>query len=353
MSKVNLFLQVYGELGIPIHSRELVSEYLKLNKDISITPIAPGQPNSIPSELRPLLKAPDINYPAFVFWYPQSFEQLVGVFPKTIGYYIFEYTNIPKEYVAIINQLDVICTASEWGRGVLKANGVTTKIEVVPGGVNTKKFNKTLRKKYTNGEQFIFGHVGKLENRKNTELLIESFLSKFKGNDKVKLLLSITNPHIKENPKDIIETKFGKHSNIEFVPFIDDIRNFYKRIHCAVFPTNAEGIGLPIVEAMACGIPTITSFNSGITEYATEENAILLIHLKKIPVYDEHFFPDAGQFGFWETPSQEELAQKMEDVFLDYDTYLKIGDNAADFMENKFSWKIAAEKLDSVIKNVT
>lgn len=350
--KINLFVQPYGDLGIPIHSRELLTEYLKINKDAVVCPIFNGNSSQLPSDIKSRMLKPNLNNPSFIFWYPDSFDQLTQVTDNVIGYYIFEYTNIPENYVASINKLKAICTASDWAAEVLKANGVITKIFVVPGGVNTLKYNKTIRRSApANDEPFVFGHIGKYENRKNTDLLVKCFLDKFNGNDKVKLLLSVTNPHVKEDSKTLLENKFGVHKNIEFVPFINDIRNFYKKIHCAVFPTNAEGIGLPIVEALACGIPTIVSYNSGIKQYINEDIAILLTDLKMIPVYDKNFFPNEGQFGFWESPKEEELSNKLAEVSSNYEEYLKIGDNAAVYMHEKFNWKIAADKLDEVLRN--
>jgi glycosyltransferase involved in cell wall biosynthesis len=51
------------------------------------------------------------------------------------------------------------------------------------------------------------------------------------------------------------------------VPF-DDLPLFYNAAHVFVFPSIFEGFGLPVVESMASGVPTITSLGSSLEEVA-------------------------------------------------------------------------------------
>jgi glycosyltransferase involved in cell wall biosynthesis len=52
-----------------------------------------------------------------------------------------------------------------------------------------------------------------------------------------------------------------------FVPF-HDLPIFYNAAEVFVFPSFFEGFGLPVVESMASGVPTITSFGSSLAEVA-------------------------------------------------------------------------------------
>ena len=45
-----------------------------------------------------------------------------------------------------------------------------------------------------------------------------------------------------------------------------DLRNLYARAACLVLPSLHEGFGLPVLEAMACGTPVITSSSSSLPE---------------------------------------------------------------------------------------
>ena len=341
----NLFLQLFGHAGIPCHSRELAKEFVKMHPHTNIISMMSGNSDLLEDSIKVHLRPPSPSAPTFMFEYPTRFQYLINNYTKKLGYYIFEFTNIPRNYVSILNQMDIICTASQWGLRVLTQNGVKTRIEVIRGGVDVCKFNISYRNNWDGNSEFVFGHLGKFECRKNTELLIRSFLKIFRLNHNVKLLLSVNNIFYQNNPKEYLERKYGCHKNIEYLPHLRDIRDFYKRIHCAVFPTNAEGIGLPIVESMACGIPTIASLNSGVTEYAQHSNAILLTQLKMVPVHDPIFFPELGAYGNWESPTEDELCEKMWFVFTSYGKALEVGNEAARFMNESFSWKQPAEKL--------
>jgi glycosyltransferase involved in cell wall biosynthesis len=293
----------------------------------------------------------DRNAPAICFWYPPMFDEVLGVYPKNIGYFIFEYTDIPKEWVDNMNQLDVVCTASKWGVEVLKKNGVTTKCVVVPGGVDTKIFYPANEKRNDGVTRFI--HVGKAETRKGTIELLQAFNKTFKGDRSVELTILIDNGNItsKSFLNKCVEEKLLIHpvDNIHPLSFIPDLASLYRQHDCGVFPSKAEGIGLPITEAMACGLPVISSNYSGMSEYMNEENAILLKNNSIAKIYDPKYFPVAGERGTWAMPSIDEIGEKMLWVKNNIEEARKIGFRASEDMK-KYSWEAAGKKfIDEVL----
>ncbi len=347
MKNLNFFLQPYGSLGIPNHSRDFARALAKVT-NLKLMPIVqkPAGNDSdydLDASLKSMFGKPSHDATSLMFWYPHTYWSALGGYPKNIGYYIFEYTKIPPQFVDSMQDLDGICTASKWGAKVLSENGVRCKIHVVPGGVSSK-FNSNGKK--LSSDVFRFLHIGKVEERKGTDLLLSAFNKAFEGNEKIRLTLSIDNPHINGfSAESYIKSKNIFHSNIDVIHHVDDIRKLYLTHHCAVFPTKAEGIGLPITEAMACGVPTIVSYNTGITEYANDKNAILLTRLKKVPVYDPHFFPQSGLYGEWESPTEDELIEKMKWVYENYEKAKEIGDYAEKWMGENFTWDQAADKF--------
>ena len=83
-----------------------------------------------------------------------------------------------------------------------------------------------------------------------------------------------------------------------------------------MLPTRGEGWGLPIVEAMAMGLPVIASNWSGNTEFMSQTNS-LLVDCEIIPVQqveNEMAFM-AGHY--WAQPSEEQTREYMRGLFDD------------------------------------
>lgn len=323
MLNLSFVSQFEGDLGIPIHAREFAHA---LDKRINVNRFQIGKPMK------------GLKSPIFTFWYPNTYSQ----YATDIGYFVFEYEIIPKSLISEINNLKAICTPSMWAKHILEKNNIHVPIHVIPGGVNGKSFNSKYKNLPT--DYFSFLHIGKAERRKGTRLLIESFNEAFKGDPKIQLTLSIDNPHIKDfSSREYLYNIKLKYpiTNITLFPHLSSIEMLYRTHHVAVFPTMAEGIGLPIVEAMACGMPVIVSNNTGITEYANDCNAILLKNLVKEPVYDPDFFPNSGEFGEWNSPTKEELIEKMLWVYNNYDAATQIGKKAEIDMK-EYSWNRSA-----------
>lgn len=351
---LNFIGQIYGNLGIPNHTRAFIRALEKAGVDVRPIPthgkIAGGGKMAdydLTPDITSKLGKIDNNAPAICFWYPPTFDEVLGVFPKNIGYFIFEYTVIPKEWIEIMNNLDVVCTASQWGVDVLKANGLTTKAVVVPGGVDTKIYYPR-QEELSVERPYRFIHVGKAETRKSSLEILQAFNKAFKGDRSAELIFMADNGKTTSENFVSFWEKEGlfKYStdNIYPISYVDDIARMYRESDCGVFPSKSEGIGLPITEAMACGLPVITSKYSGMTEYVTDENAIVLKNGTMTKIYDPQYFPVAGQMGVWLSPNIDEIADKMLWAFNNKYEAKKIGAIAAADMKS-FSWERAAKKF--------
>lgn len=348
-------------MGIPQHMRSFASAIIDNASDVNIIQAVPTNMDDLYGMTPKLLskfKDPDPSFDSLVFWYPDSYNDILNranVSSKRYGYYIFEYTKIPQPYIAPLNSMDAIFTASQWGLDVLKNNGVNVPIHIVPGGVDSSIFNSNNKSLDTKRMKFL--HIGKAEKRKGTSLVIQAFNEAFKGDRKIRLSLFIDNPHLRDFDADMFLNEMKDSlklqypiDNIDVRHFEQDIVSVYNSHHAAVFASKAEGIGLPIVEAMACGLPTIVPFNSGITAYANDSNAILLKDLAVEDIDDPIFFHGpAGYYGEWNSPKISELVSSMRWVRDNYDKAALIGNKAELDMRYTYSWDMAAKKFLTTI----
>lgn len=119
-------------------------------------------------------------------------------------------------------------------------------------------------------------NVGTLEPRKNLEGLIRAFASARQKGLPHKLVITGARGWGKSPLTDLIRDSALENAII-FTGFIDDndLPHLYKGADFFVYPSLYEGFGLPILEAMGCGTPVITSNLSSMPEVAGD--AALLV----------------------------------------------------------------------------
>ena len=126
-----------------------------------------------------------------------------------------------------------------------------------------------LRAAYQITGPFIL-YVGNLQPRKNLSRLLMAF-ARLKEKDRIPHQLVIVGQ--KTWPEDgISETLRSRALENEviltgYVP-VEDLPAFYNAASFLAYPSIYEGFGLPVIEAMACGTPVITSFGSSLEEIA-------------------------------------------------------------------------------------
>jgi UDP-glucose:(heptosyl)LPS alpha-1,3-glucosyltransferase len=69
-----------------------------------------------------------------------------------------------------------------------------------------------------------------------------------------------------DSPDSFRETarSLGISERCRFEPSREDVLDFYAATDLYVSPTREDSFGLPIAEAMACGLPVITSMHAGV-----------------------------------------------------------------------------------------
>lgn len=117
-------------------------------------------------------------------------------------------------------------------------------------------FKKVLQK-FGITKNFIF-YTGNAHPHKNVEGLIKCFLHLLQSHN-IQLVLSGSDHYFWKN----VREKY-KHKNIVYTGFVsdNDLVMLYRAAKVYVVPSFEEGFGIPILEAMACGCPVVSS-NAG------------------------------------------------------------------------------------------
>ncbi len=167
---------------------------------------------------------------------------------------IKDYSN--QEQVAL-NLADKIIVPSNFvADGIIKNYSVPlSKLEIIPFGVEYKKFYVNRRyKKNGDGLKFIF--TGALNQRKGIFDLLEAWNSELFKNDTL-ILCGRAFPEIINKSQ-----KITKGGTIQITGHVD-ITNFLREADIFVFPTYMEGSAKSVYEALAAGLPVLTTKNAG------------------------------------------------------------------------------------------
>ena len=169
-------------------------------------------------------------------------------------------------------------TASE----ISRSTGVPEKkISVIPLGFQADHFYPLEVKNRLHHRPYLV-HVGQAYPHKNIERLIRAFKEISERFPEVDLLL-LGKPHPSETTRlQKLVSELGLPERIivkSYVPYAD-LPIWYRGALAFVYPSLWEGFGLPILEAMACGCPVITSYGSGTQEIS--DGAAFLVEPRSI-----------------------------------------------------------------------
>jgi glycosyltransferase involved in cell wall biosynthesis len=116
----------------------------------------------------------------------------------------------------------------------------------------------------------FFLSVGVLKERKNIFNTLKAFFEFAEKNHGYSLVIAGNTASDYGNLiRGYVEKKNGKNS-VRFIGFVSDneLSFLYRRATALIFPSFIEGFGFPILEAMDCGLPVITSNSSSLAEIA-------------------------------------------------------------------------------------
>ncbi len=256
--------------------------------------------------------------------------------PKTARlmstWFYYELNSLPKKLVEDINSNDQVYVCSAFVGRTFSEQGVTAPITVLGHGFDPNFYTPTKRSR---GEKFIFLCVAEHTPRKNLSVLIHCFEQAFQNVKDVRLILKLglhgegdIRSHITQ------PNKVSMHRGRSLSEA--NLAGLYKSAHCFVLPTRAEGFGMPILEAMATGLPVIVTNYSGHLDFCTEENSFLIANNDLVESSPDCFPHIKSQ---WGDPDPDHLISLMRLVYNNYDRALEIGEKACKSSQAEWTWK--------------
>ncbi|MEE9188508.1 MAG: glycosyltransferase family 1 protein [Anaerolineales bacterium] len=193
----------------------------------------------------------------------------------------------PLAIRASARQADALTAVSESTRqdairilGISPEKIAATQLGVDPAfrPINDAGFKRVIAEKYDLPERFIL-YVGLLEPRKNLPMLIRAYKRLIDGGENYKLVLVGRYGWMYEELLKQINN-LDLEGMVHFTGYVsqEDLPLVYNLSSLFVYPTLYEGFGLPALEAMACGVPVITTDVSSLPEIVGEAGILVPVN---------------------------------------------------------------------------
>ncbi|MBA9086656.1 hypothetical protein FHR92_003136 [Fontibacillus solani] len=287
---------------------------------------------------------------------------------------VWETTRIPLSWIRPINQADAVCVPSLQNKQAMRNSGIKVPIYIVPHGVHSqiyKPAKKRMPSKISNNK-FTFISIFGFQHRKNPEALLRAYWEEFSSADNVRLIIKTNGYSPGENEQWIRRQIHAYKARLNITKntapieistrylATKSLRSIYAKGHAFVLPTRGEGVGLPLLESLASGVPVITTGWGGHMDYLTEHNSFLVKYKLRPPAASMNrnssisrkfrsLFSEKGQL--WAEPDIGSLRRQMRKAYENPQLCLMKGQRGRrDVLGH--SWNRAGSSLKRVIEQV-
>jgi glycosyltransferase involved in cell wall biosynthesis len=271
-----------------------------------------------------------------------------------IGYTMLEIDGLPPDWVARCNAMDEVWTPSQWGVSVFGDAGVRKPLYAMPLGIDPARFHPALPQQRIT-DRYTFLSVFEWGARKGPDVLLKAYCRAFTRHDPVLLILRVNNY---DGNLDVAKqiTAWNLPSDGPAIAILynrqlnpDQLGSFYRSADCFVLPSRGEGWGMPILEAMACGLPVIATAWSGQTEFL-HEGVGFPLRVRSLAPADPRCPYYIGYR--WAEPDADQLVEYMRYVYHNRDAAVQIGQQAAREVHSRWTWAHAAQRIATRVGSI-
>jgi GT2 family glycosyltransferase/glycosyltransferase involved in cell wall biosynthesis len=265
-----------------------------------------------------------------------------------IGFTMLEVDGFPDEWVSQANRMDEVWVPSEFNRRGFLESGVKRPVHLVPLGVDVRYFHPGTAAFPNPAGEFMFLALFEWGERKEPGLLLRAFNDEFSAHEPVRLLCKVINTdpnlRLKEEIRQLgLRAAGGKISylfNLEFPHY--QLGALYRSADAFVSVSRGEGWNMPLMEAMACGLPAIATDWGAHQEFVHEGIAYPLRVRRLVPAVAKCPYYSGFQ---WADPDPDHLRFLLRHVYENRDEARARGQAAAREMAARWTWDAAALKI--------
>lgn len=236
----------------------------------------------------------------------------------------YELDSPTKQELNILSNQDKVVVTCEYTKNILLDNGLETPIHVVPLFFDDLHYSVNNERSKIPADVCVW-NIGpiKWEKRKWTEKAIRCWIKKYGKTREHILNIACFNPFLspEDNNRFLINCFNGeKPYNVNVQPYLETLtecNNYLNFSDICLEPSGAEGWSWPSFTSLCLGRHVLAHHVTGIKEWATADNSILIEPDGKTPAYDDIFFHQGhpynqGNIFSWE---EERFMEGLDTVY--------------------------------------
>ena len=274
----------------------------------------------------------------------------------------WEYGALPASWVAGLRAggADEVWTPSSYSRRLFLDAGIAPEhVAVVPNGIDPERFSATREVApypLATRKRWKFLYLGGMLPRKGVDVLLAAYRRAFTRADDVALVLKLLGTRTFYPLPDggASLRAFADDPTAPELEIIDadvsdeDVVRLYRSCDALAFPYRGEGFGLPMLEAMACGLPVIATAGGAADDFL-DETVAYRIPAERRALRDEQRGEPLAAPGWWLEPDVDALVATLRHLAAHPEEARARGAAGARRARDHWTWAhaaaIAAERL--------
>ena len=284
---------------------------------------------------------------------------------RPIGYSVFEMCRVPPTWVLYCNMMGEIWTASEYSRQAFLSSGLSVPVHVLPHAIDIDLFSPDSPAwKIENRRRFAFLSILDMTSRKAWHELLRAFWSAFSKDDDVCLVLKCYFGGFSDHDRVAVARRIagwkreldlgeGTAPVLLYTHPVDgtSMPSFYRGAGDCYVSIAREGFGLPMAEAMACGLPCIGPEVGGTREFMDESNSLLVKYEGDGPIDPEMLSISPSFEGLrWANHSWEHLAEQMKRMVSDSELRKSLAPKGKATVREKLSFETIGKRMRELLE---
>jgi len=355
--KFTIVGSIFDSSGYSIHTRELFKALSNIADVRLEIPLIPNWNRLITDKELEAIKKPDDKDRIRIIITSPLYWKLNTTTGRNWAYMIWEGNKVPKCFIEECLNPDIeyiLCPSNHTKQAILNTSSekdteielLNKKIRIIHHGVDLNLFYP---KEKPNKCIFIANKgLRGPEDRGGLQYLIKAFIEEFTEED-VELIIKINPAYgiIDINnlmmQMQIPAKKYPKITINNQLMNYEELVKFYNQGTVFVSPTRAESFNIPCLEAMACGLPVLTTNFGGQTDFVNEENG-WLIGGEMTEVKWDLMYEGIS----WLIPYYQDLRKMLRWIFEHTEGVNKKSQKALETAK-QFTWENSAKKLIDLI----